>query len=194
MLAPPVRVLQVEYNGRPVAAYTLAQLEALTPFSGYAGFLESGGTVVGPDAVTGVRVTDIVADALVAPLTAAESVDVADVGASPYDMTFSDDQLVNLTGFTMCDATSKNPVVTSSLTGPLAAVLIYSDPVGTVMPSTAGPLRFGIADATMADNVVMSPSSDSVSQVDRLNVIDPSAATQIASTPVTIGRPWRARR
>ena len=67
----------------------------------------------------------------------------------------------------------------SSLTGPLAAVLIYSDPAGVVMPPAAGPLRFIIADAA-SENVVMSPSSDSVSNVNQLNVINPGPATQMA--------------
>ena len=115
------------------------------------------------------------ADALGAPLTAGESVDVADADpADPYDMTFSYDQLVNLTGFTMYDATTGNPVAISGLTGPLAATLIYSDPLQRVMPAaTAGPLRFVIADAT-SENVVMY-SQLSVYHVNLLNVIDPGA-------------------
>ena len=167
-----VDVLEVEYNGTPVKAYTLAQLQALAPFSGIAGYFKSG-AATGPDAVTGVKVTDIVADALGTPLTTAESVDVADVGPSPYDKTFTEDQLVNFTGFTMYDATTNDPVTIASLTGPLAAVLVYSDPTGAVMPTAKGPLRFFIADATPSDNVVMSPSSASVSSVNQLNVINP---------------------
>ena len=165
-------VLQVQYNGQPVRAYSLAELEALTPFTGYAGFRKSTGTIVGPEAVTGVKVTDVVADALGTPLTAAESVAVAAVAPnSPYSKTFSYDRLVNLTGFTMYDATTNTPVAISGLTGPLAAVLLYSDPAGVVMPP-ASALRLMVADAT-SENVVMSPSSDSVSQVNQLNVIDP---------------------
>jgi hypothetical protein len=164
-------VLQVQYNGTPVRAYSMAELQALTPFAGYAGFRKSNGAIVGPDAVTGVKITDIVTDALGTSLTAAESVDVAQ--ASPYyGKTFSYDRLVNLTGFTMYDATSNTPVAISSLTGPLAAVLIYSDPLQRVMPTSSGPLRLIVADAT-SENVVMSPSSDSVSQVNQLNVTNP---------------------
>ena len=169
-------VLQVQYNGTPVRAYSLAELQALTPFSGYAGFRKSTGTIVGPDAVTGVKVTDIVVDALGSPLTTAESVAVAAVAPnSPYSKTFSYDRLVNFTGFAMYDATIAPPntpqVPISSLTGPLAAVLLYSDPAGVVMPPGSA-LRFIIADVT-SENVVMSPSSDSVSQVNQLNVINP---------------------
>ena len=173
-------VLQVQYNGTPMRAYSMAQLQALTPFTGSAGFRKSTGTIVGPDAVTGVRVTDVVADALGTPLTATQSVNVASVPPdSPYNKSFSYDRLVNLTGFTMYDATANTPVDISGLTGPLAAVVIYSDPAGMVMPAASGPLRFVVADAT-SENVVMSPSSDSVSNVNQLNVIDPGPATQMA--------------
>ncbi len=174
----PRLVLQVLYNGTPVKAYSLGQLWALPSFAGDAGFRKITGTIVGPDAVTGVRVTDIVADALGTPLTAAESVNVADVSADPYHATFSYDQLVNLTGFTMYDATTGNPVAISSLKGPLAAVLIYSDPLRNVMPNSSGPLRFVIADAT-SENAVME-SSPSVYHTNQLNVINPGAAGQNA--------------
>lgn len=168
--------LQVDYNGMPVRTYTVAQLQALAPFAGIAGFEKSTGTIIGPDAVTGVRVTDIVADALGTPLTAGESVDVADADpADSYDMTFSYDQLVNLTGFNMYDATTGSPVAISSLTGPLAATLIYSDPLQRVMPAaTAGPLRFIIVDAT-SENVVMY-SQLSIYHTNFLNVIEPGGA------------------
>ena len=176
----PHAILQVELNGTPFRAYSLAALKALTPFTGDAGFRKSTGTIVGPEAVTGVRVTDIVANALRRPLTADESVDVASVPPfSPYSMNFSYGRLVNLAGFTMYDATSNTPVAMSSLTGPLAAVLVYSDPGGLVMPLASGPLRLMVADAT-SENVVMSPSSDSVYQVNQLNVIDSGAASRIA--------------
>ena len=172
-------VLQVQYNGRQSGAYSMAELQALTPFAGWAGFRKSTGTIVGPEAVTGAKVTDIVADALGTPLTAAESVAVAAVAPnSPYSKTFSYDRLVNFTGFTMYDATSNTPVAISGLTGPLGAVLLYGDPAGASCRPPV-PLRFVIADAA-SENVVMSPSSDSVSQVNQLNVIDPSAATQMA--------------
>ncbi len=172
-------LLLVKYNGTPVRAYSLAELQALPSFAGNAGFRKSTGTIVGPDAMTGVKVTDIVANALGTPLTASESVLLAET--SPYyGKTFSYDRLVNFTGFTMYSATSPYPTVPiSNLTGPLAAVLIYSDPAGNVMSTAAGPLRFIIADAT-SENVVMSPSSDSASNIDQLNVIGPGAASQIA--------------
>ncbi len=45
----------------------------------YAGFRNSAGIVTGPEAVTGVKVTDIVQDALSAPLASSQSVDVVDL-------------------------------------------------------------------------------------------------------------------
>ena len=91
--------------------------------------------------MTGAKITDIVADALATPLTATESVEVTNLAppALPFTKTFSYDRLVNFTGFTMYDATSNTAVVTSALTGPLAAVLVYSDPAGNVMPAAQGP-------------------------------------------------------
>ena len=97
---------------------------------------------------------------------------MAETGASPYDKTFTQDALVNFTGFTMYDATSGTALTLSSLTGQLAAVLIYSDPALVVMPAAFGPLRFVIADSK-SENAVMGPSSASVSGVNQLNVINP---------------------
>ena len=67
---------------------------------------------------------------------------------------------------------ANTPVDISSLTGPLAVALIYSDPLGRVMSTSSGPLRSVIVDAA-SENVVMSPSSDSVSNVNQLNVTGP---------------------
>ena len=160
-------VLQVEHNGTPVRSYSLTELQALTPFAGYAGYRNKAGTIFGPDAVTGARVTDIVADALGTPLAVAESVEVAE--ASPYfGSTFSYAKVTDPgTGFTLY-TTSGDPM--SSFTGTLAAVLVYSDPAGVVMPAAKGPLRFFVADSV--SETVMT-GGDSISNVDTLNVIDP---------------------
>ena len=170
-------ILLVEQNGTPVRAYSLAELQALTPFAGYAGFY-NGIVVTGPEAVTGVKVTDIVKDAVGTPLTATQSVDVVNLAPpkAPFDgngpMTYA--QLTSFTPrFAMYGALTKTAVDISTLTGPLAAVLVYSDPAGVVMPVAKGPLRFFIADAASADNVVMWPSKDSIGTVNMLNVITP---------------------
>jgi hypothetical protein len=162
-----VKALEVDYNGMPVRSYSLTELQALTQFAGFAGYKSNGGAVYGPDAVTGAKVTDIVADALGTPLTAGESVTVAET-TPYYGKTFSHDQLTDPgTGFTMY-TTAGDPM--SSFTGTLAAVLVYSDPSGVVMPAAKGPLRFFVADSV--SETVMT-GSDSISNVDTLNVIDP---------------------
>ncbi len=127
----PSVVLQVNRNGALVKSYTLDQIEAMTPFAGFAGYL--GKAAHGPDAVVGAKITDILHDALGAPLTAAESVVVAEVPLSTgYSQTFSGAQLLDpLTGFTLFDANTANTITP---TGQLGAVLVYSDPDQNVMP------------------------------------------------------------
>lgn len=162
-------VLQVGQNGTFVKEYTLADLEALTPFPGYAGFRNDYANVTGPEAVTGAKVADIVQDALGTPLTAAQAVDF--IGSDGYAQPYSYDQLVNLNRFTLMynAATPQDPVPLSSFIGPFAALLIYSDPGGKVMPAEEGPLRLVLADATN-ENAVMT-GSDSVYMVAKLNVV-----------------------
>lgn len=165
----PGVVLQVGQNGSFVKEYTLADLEAMTPFAGFAGFRNDEANVTGPVAVTGAKVTDIVQDALGAPLAAAQAVDV--IGSDGYGQAYSYDQIVNLNGFTlMYNAKApKNPVALSSFTGPFAVVLMYDDPSGKLMPAGEGPLRLVLADQT-SENAVMT-GSDSVYAVARLNLV-----------------------
>ena len=114
---PAGPVLAVKYQGTTIKSYTMAQLKALTPaFSGYAGMRCNCGYIAPIDLVTGVKITDIVADARGTALTAGQAVTVSSGG---YGYTFSYDRLVNFTGFTMYDAATDTPVAFSSLTGPL---------------------------------------------------------------------------
>ena len=184
-------VIQVERNGVTVKAYTLDQIEALTPFSGFAGLTGKGGSVKGPDAVTGTQVTDILADALGTPLTAVESVDVAELPLLPdgYLQNFTGAQVLDpATGFTLYDATNTaNVIPPADLTGPIAAVLIYTDADGNVMPADAGPLRFVVADGT-SENAVMT-GKYSVSQANELNVIDNiTLSLKAKHTSVKVGK------
>jgi hypothetical protein len=164
-------ILTVQQAGTPVRSYSLAELQALTPFAGFAGVNKT--TVLGPDAVTGAKVTDIVADALGAALAATQSVEITNWVPSPgtpYTRTYTRDQLVNLAGsatFTYADATTKDLMVP---VGTLAAILIYSDPAARVMPVANGPLRFAVA-TSVSENMAYGPSSSSVSTVNVLNVI-----------------------
>jgi hypothetical protein len=161
-------ILQVQHNGSNVRTYSLAQLQALTPFVGLAGLFKN--PEIGPDAVTGVKVLDIVQDALGTPLASGQSVDVAEVDATPYNKTMSYELLANMAGITMYDA-SRTAV--ASPIGPLAAILIYSDPSALVMKAGDGPLRFAIADASNSETLVFAPTNLSVSKVNQLNVITP---------------------
>ena len=162
-------ILLVEHNGTPVRAYSLDELKALTPFVGYAGYKSRKG-VVSPDAVTGVKVTDIVKDALGTALTTAQSVKVADVNTPPAGSKLcTSDQLNNpATGFAMFTIDGTASMI--SFTGTLAAVLVYSDPAQLVMPVTSGPLRFFVAD-TVSETLMT--GSDSVYNTDTLDVINP---------------------
>jgi len=162
-------ILLVQHNGTAVRAYSLAELQALTPFAGWAGL--GKGTAVGPDAVTGVKVTDVVKDALGMPLTSAQSVNVAEVDATPYNKTMTYDQLINLAGFTYWTAANTTVQVTT-YTGTMAAILIYSDPAALVMPAANGPLRFVVADSAN-EGLVFKPTNLSVSTVNQLNVTNP---------------------
>jgi hypothetical protein len=162
-------ILLVELAGTPVRAYSLDELKALTPFAGYAGYRSKAPANYGPDAVTGVKVTDIVKDALGTPLATTQSVDVKDVyGIKPGSVTFRQDQLEHPA--TCCTMYTTAGVEMTSFTGTLAAVLVYSDPAGVVMPADKGPLRFFVADT--ASETLMT-GSFSMTNVDTLNVTTP---------------------
>ena len=185
MTVTDLPALEVRYNGAVRKSYTVTQLQALTKWAGYAGFWKGGAT--GPDAVTGVTVKDVVQDALGTPLTASENVQVN--ASDGFTKTFSYDRLTNFTGFSIYSVASGQPVAVSSLTGPLAAVLVYDDPAGTVMPAAAGPLRFAVGDAAAgnADNVVMFPANESVQMVAVLDVQPiPAAGVAVAPTSLTL--------
>jgi hypothetical protein len=170
-------ILTVQQAGTAVRSYNLAELQALTPFTGIAGYCKTTPSFVltGPDAVTGVKVLDVLKDALGTPLAASQSVEVTNwvpAPGSPYTKIFTQNKLATLTGVALYNATTHVLVAdNSTLTGPLAAVLVYSDPAGVAMPVAKGPLRFFFATAAAADNVVMFPASDSVGVVNQLNVI-----------------------
>ena len=172
-------LLSVKLRGTAVRSYSLAELQALPPFEGSAGYRSSGGKITGPDEVVGVRVTDVVADALGVPLAVGQAVEVTDAHElPPYTKTFTYDRIVNFAGFVMYDPATETEVPLANLAGRLASVLVYDDPAGRVMPEDKGPLRFFVADAATVDPVVMSPGGDSVAGVNELNVVGP--ATQMA--------------
>jgi len=171
-------VLQVGHDGTFKKQYTLADLQALGqgPFNGFAGFMNSGNIVYGPEAVSGIRVTDIVQDALQTQLTTAQS--VAFIGSDGYSQTYSDAQLTHIDQMTqLYDASYKPPkaVSSTSYAGAFVPVLVYSDPAGNVFdpdpaPNGDGPLRLMVGD-TLDEPVVMT-GSDSVKWLVKINVVD----------------------
>ena len=186
--ASPSPVLQVARNGHVMASYTLDQIEALPAVSTYAGY--RGGAAHGPDAVTGAAVTDILTAALGTPLTSVESLQVAETPISPsgYTQTFPGAQILDpKDNYGMVDSTG-SPIASSNLTGTIAAVLVYTDTNGNVMPVNSGPLRFFVADSASTDGA-FTVGKNSVSSVNLLNVID---AIKITCKPkpyvVTLGK------
>lgn len=180
----PSIALEVDHNGTLVKQYSLADLENLTPFYGYAGFINAASNVTGPDAVSGVKISDLVQEALGTPLEPGQSLVVH--GSDGYQITCWADQILDpMAGFAMFDATTKEQVF--GLTG-LAAILIYDDPLGQVMPASDGPLRFVVADAAEENAVML--GSQSIDQVTSLDVRDdttPPTTTLIPATKDELG-------
>ncbi len=181
-------VLQVDRNGHKVASYTLDQIKAFTAVATYAGW--RGGSAHGPDAVTGAAITDILSAALGTPLTTVESLQIAEVPIQPsgYSQTFSGPQIIDpKDNYGMVDSTG-TPIPPASLTGTIAAVLVYSDPDGNVMSASSGPLRSFMTDSVLADGA-FTVGQNSVSSANLLNVID---AIKITCKPrprvVTLGK------
>ena len=167
----PKSVLNVDRNGTLVKGYTLAQLEAMTPFPGFAGYM--GHAVHGPDAVTGVKVTDILRHALGIPVMAVETVDVADVAATPPTATTRPSRAPSCSTPRRASRCSTRRARTRS-TRPLSperSPRCWSTATPTQRHGPHdGPLRFLVTDAK-SENAVMSGKL-SVSQVNELNVID----------------------
>ena len=165
-------VLTVNHNGTFVKSYTQSDLAALGAYSGYAGIINSGGVVTGPDPVQGVALKVVLADALGATaFTAQQSLDIYSPSPAPYiqTLTYAQVEEASPSTFVMTDATTKQPVTT--LADTLSSVLVWAsgNPL-TTLPADQGPLRFYVADA-QNDNVVM-VGSMSVFDVTQLNVRD----------------------
>ena len=82
-------------------------------------------------------------------------------------------QLVNFTRLHHVQRDDQDAVDIPALAGPLAAVLVYSDPAGIVMPVAERPAALLHRRRRPAENVVMSANQDSVVNGEQLNVINP---------------------
>ena len=131
-------VLTVTGNGQ-TKTFTMAELQALPAYTGYAGFVNSAGTVTPPWPIKGVKATDLMA--LVGGIPDGQSIDVTAV--DDYGMTFTWDEAVNGT-IPMYDATGKTEVTPAA---PVSMVLVYEENGAPIPPSPGGdgPLRLVFA-------------------------------------------------
>jgi hypothetical protein len=167
--AEPV-VLTVKHAGTVVKTYSLADLQALAHYDGYAGFITSGGTLHGPDPVTGVTLVAILQDAGLG-LDASQSLNLLAPDGYPANLSYN--QVVNGTPYDIIDATTKELTTPAST---LTPVLVYArngvalDPFDPISGEGEGPLRFYVAQLTDTNQVM--DGGLSVSGVAALDVLD----------------------
>ena len=141
--ADPV-VLTVSGNGQ-TATFTMAELKALPNYSGWFGFVNSAGTVYPPEAVTGVKLEDVLAS--IGGMTTLNACDVT--ASDNYGMTYTFDQVVNKNGVQFYDATTKEP---EDAMAPWSFALIWEQD-GAPLPPDVGPLRLVVAQETNVNQV-----------------------------------------
>jgi DMSO/TMAO reductase YedYZ molybdopterin-dependent catalytic subunit len=129
--ADPV-VLTLTGNGQ-TKSFTMSQIQALTRYDGYFGFVNSAGTVFEPEPVVGVRLKDVLAE--VGGMTTLNSCDVT--ASDNYGMTFTYDQIVNDAGVQFYNIDGKTKEDPRS---PWSLVLIWEQN-GQPLPNDVGPLR-----------------------------------------------------
>ncbi len=167
---PPV--LTVQHNGTLIKQYTLADLQVLTVYNGFAGIKNSALHVTGPDAVTGVRVADVLQNALGGTgITSQQSVDV--IAFDLYSQTLTSDQVSNpsAANWFMFNTTDGDgtQLTGADVHGQLSSILAWARS-GSALPADEGPLRLYAADS-LNEPVVMR-GSDSEFRVVKLNVRD----------------------
>lgn len=148
--ADPV-VLTVTGNGGQQKTFTMTELKALTNYSGWFGFVNSAGTVYRPEAVVGVRLTDVLAE-----VGGMEPINACDVTAvDTYGMTYTYDQIVTNTGVQLYDVVKegdKDKAVAAAPKAPWTFVLVWEQN-GAPLPADAGPLRLVVAQETNVGQV-----------------------------------------
>ena len=164
-------VLTVEHNGALIKQYTLGDLQALAVYDGFAGIKNSSLNVTGPDPVTGVRVADVLKDALGTDITAGQSVDT--IAGDQYVQTLTSDQVTNptATNWVMFNTTTGDgtQLTAAQITGQLSCILAWARS-GSALPADEAPLRLYVADSV--DEPVVMRGSDSAYNVVKLNVRD----------------------
>ena len=116
--------------------YSLADLKAMTPVSGWAGQISSTGTITGPDQYTGVPLVDLLN--AVGGITENNAVRVS--AKDGYSMTLSYNQITAGSGFPCIDSTTGKEVAAAS---PLTIFVAYQVG-GQPLDDSVGPMRLGI--------------------------------------------------
>ena len=135
-LAEDPVVLTVTGSEGQVAQLTLADIQALPAYAGYAGMKNSAGTITQPQPVKGVKLTDLLAAA--GGMTDQNTLDI--MASDNYSMPFSYDQVAN-GDFAMYDAATgaeEDPASTVS------AVLIYERNGQPLSYEDGAPLRLAV--------------------------------------------------
>jgi DMSO/TMAO reductase YedYZ molybdopterin-dependent catalytic subunit len=130
-------VLTVTGGEGQVAQLTMADLQAMTAYTGYSGMKNAAGTITAPHPVKGVLLSDVLA--LVGGATDQNTVDV--VASDGYSMPLSYEQVTTGAGFAMYDSTTgaeEAPAAT------VAAVLIYEENGAAISSGDGGPVRLAV--------------------------------------------------
>jgi DMSO/TMAO reductase YedYZ molybdopterin-dependent catalytic subunit len=137
-------VLTVSGNGQ-TKTFTMSELQALTNYNGWFGFVNSAGTVYPPETVTGVKLDDVLAS-----IGGMTSLNACDVTASDnYGMTYTFDQVVNKNGVQLYNATTKEPEAAKA---DWSFVLAWEQN-GAPLPNDVGPLRLVVAQETNENQI-----------------------------------------
>lgn len=137
-------VLTVTGNDQ-TRTFTMAELQALPVYAGYAGMVNSAGTVTPPAAVKGVALADLFAE--VGGMTEAQSCDLT--AFDGYGMTLTYGEAIG-GAFQMYDATTKAKAQPLS---PVSAVLIYEREGAPLTFQDGGPLRLAICQTENVNQV-----------------------------------------
>ncbi len=142
-------VLTVSGNGVS-KTFTMSELKAITPYSGYSGFVNSAGTVYKPEPIKGVKLTELLATAGVTMTT----LNACDVTAPDnYGMTFTYDNVMNRNGVQWYNADTKQKEDSKA---DWDLIVAYEENGSAISPAPSGdgPLRLVIAQQTDTNQIV----------------------------------------
>jgi tungstate transport system substrate-binding protein len=146
-------------NGATTKTYTLSELQAMTPTTGWGSTKNKAGTISTPVECVGVSLTDLIKD--MGGMTSAQSVKITAADGFSKTLTFA--QVYQGT-FTVMDQ-GGNP---TTPVGQPAAVLVYSIS-GNILDGTTGPIEMGI----MTVQFQVSEASMWIKMVTKVEIITP---------------------